>query len=170
MRDVARCQFRTEFGERSGARFVKRHFGFEDGLFHFRKRSGHRSGSWPQRSNFRSHFPHPAALYPNKAPLPHQPDMTILRPFALISPGLREPDKPRFVHAHRTDRPANRPEFFAPRPLLKLARTMAQRKLSQSRRSSHGPVICRRSWSWKVRSDRRCAEQYRARLQRSCMP
>jgi hypothetical protein len=93
-----------------------------------------------------------------------------LRPFALISPGLREPDKPRFVRAHRTDRPANRPEFFAPRPLLKLARTMAQRKLSQSRRSSHGPVICRRSWSWKVRSDRRCAEQYRAHLQRSCMP
>ena len=41
------------------------------------------------------------------------------RPCALISPGLREPDKTRFVRAHRTDWPANRPEFFAPRPLLK---------------------------------------------------
>jgi len=31
---------------------------------------------------------------------------------------------------------------------------MTQKKLSQFRRSSHGPVICRRSWSWKVLSGR----------------
>jgi hypothetical protein len=58
----------------------------------------------------------------------------------------------------------------APSSLLKLARTMAQRKLSRSRRLSHGPVICRRSWSWKVRSDRRCAEQYRGTHPHSCIP
>ena len=69
-----------------------------------------------------------------------------LRPFALISPGLREPYKARFVLAHRTDRPANRaPSSLHRRPLLKLARTMSQRKLSRSRRSSRGPVIYRRS-------------------------
>jgi hypothetical protein len=62
-------------------------------------------------------------------------------------------------------------ESFRHRALsFKMVRTMAQRKLSRSRRLSHGPAICRRSWSWKVRSDRRCAEQYRGTHPHSCIP
>jgi hypothetical protein len=64
------------------------------------------------KGTFVSFPPSWLALYPNNAPLPPQLDMSICDLSPLFPPGLREPDKPRFVRAHRTDRPANRPEFL----------------------------------------------------------
>src|SRR5271165_431956 len=104
----------------------------------------------------------------------------VLRPVvgalsALLS-GLRTTSVCRGRHTRRTKacalasgclhRPTVRENMHIFRGALGLlphnaAPTLAQRKLARSRRLSHGPVICRRFWSWKVRSDRRCAELYR---------